>query len=80
VVALTPAPDAVALSELPARVGPDARLALVLGSEGPGLTPATEAAADLRVRIPLAATVDSLNVGVAAGIACYAVASIGGGP
>lgn len=80
VVALTPAADALALSELPDRVGPDARLALVLGSEGPGLTPATETAADLRVRIPLAATVDSLNVGVAAGIACYAVATIGGAP
>ncbi len=80
VVALTPAVDALALSDLPDRVGHDARLALVLGSEGPGLTDATEAAADLRVRIPLAATVDSLNVGVAAGIACYAVASVGGGP
>ena len=38
---------------------------------GPGLTEATAAAADVRARIPLAVGVDSLNVGVAAGIACY---------
>lgn len=73
VVALTPAADAVALPDLAATIGPEDRLALVLGSEGPGLTPGTEAAADLRVRIPLAPGVDSLNVGVAAGIACYAL-------
>lgn len=73
VVALTPAPDAVDLHEAVERFGPDDRLALVLGSEGPGLTAATEAAADVRVRIPLAPGVDSLNVGVAAGIACYAL-------
>lgn len=73
VVALTPAPDALDVGALAARTAPDARLALVLGSEGPGLTDATEAAVDLRVRIPLAPGVDSLNVGVAAGIACYAL-------
>lgn len=72
-VALTPAADALAVGDLAARTGPEDRLALVLGSEGPGLTPATEEAVDLRVRIPLARGVDSLNVGVAAGIACYAL-------
>lgn len=77
-VALTPAADAVALPELPALVEPGARLALVLGSEGPGLDPATEARADLRVRIPLSGAVDSLNVGVAAGIACYALSLAAG--
>lgn len=71
VVALTPADDAVDLHDLAARLDPDDRVALVLGSEGPGLTSATEAAADVRARIPLRAGVDSLNVGVAAGIACY---------
>ncbi len=73
VVALTPTADALTLPDLAARIDADDRVALVLGSEGPGLTPATEAAADLRVRIPLAPGVDSLNVGVAAGIACYAL-------
>lgn len=73
VVALTPAPDAVDLHAWADDLAPDARVAMVLGSEGPGLTAATEAAADVRARIPLAVGVDSLNVGVAAGIACYVV-------
>ncbi|CAN5766519.1 RNA methyltransferase [soil metagenome] len=76
-VALTPAADALPLPELAAQFGPDDRLALVLGSEGPGLTAATEAAGDLRARIPLVPGVDSLNVGVAAGIACYALGRLG---
>lgn len=73
VVALTPAPDAVDLHAWSDGLGPDDRVAMVLGSEGPGLTAATEAAADVRARIPLAVGVDSLNVGVAAGIACYVI-------
>lgn len=73
VVALTPSADAVDIGDLAERSGPDDRLALVLGSEGPGLTEATEAAADVRARIPLVPGVDSLNVGVAAGIAFYAL-------
>jgi len=73
VVALTPAPDAVDLHAWADDLGPDERVAMVLGSEGPGLDAATEAAADVRARIPLAVGVDSLNVGVAAGIACYVV-------
>jgi len=80
IVALTPAPDAVDLHAWADAVDADQRVAMVLGSEGPGLTPATEAAADVRARIPLAVDVDSLNVGVAAGIACYVLgrARLGG--
>ncbi len=70
-VALTPAPDAVRLEEL--ALGPDERAALLLGAEGPGLTGAAMAAVDLRVRIPMAGGVDSLNVGAAAAVACWAV-------
>ena len=47
------------------------RVALILGTEGAGLTPAVEAAADHRVRIPISDRVDSLNIAVAAGIALY---------
>ena len=47
------------------------RLALIVGTEGAGLTPAVESAADYRVRIPIGDDVDSLNVAVAAGIALY---------
>jgi tRNA G18 (ribose-2'-O)-methylase SpoU len=45
------------------------KVALLVGAEGPGLTVAVEAAADDRVRIPIAREVDSLNLAVATGIA-----------
>ncbi len=70
--ALTPGPEAVDVAEL-AAAGHD-RLALMLGAEGPGLSPSVLAEADVRVRIPLAAGVDSLNVAAAAAIAFYALA------
>lgn len=71
VCALTPAPDAVPIDQL--SFAPDQKVALMLGSEGPGLTDATMAACDHRVVIPLSGRVDSLNVGAAAAIACYAI-------
>jgi tRNA G18 (ribose-2'-O)-methylase SpoU len=49
------------------------RVALLLGAEGPGLTAKALAAADRRVRIPIDAAVDSLNVGHAAAIAFAAL-------
>ncbi|WP_322755703.1 RNA methyltransferase [Frankia sp. Cas3] len=73
VCALTPSPDAVALDELTVTPGADDRLALLLGSEGPGLTRTALDAATTRVRIPMANGVDSLNVAAAAAIACYAL-------
>ena len=51
VAALTPAPDALPLA---AAGLTGTRTALLLGAEGPGLTPEALAAADLRVRIPMA--------------------------
>lgn len=47
------------------------RVALLLGAEGPGLREETIAAADHRVRIPMRAGVDSLNVATAAAIALH---------
>ena len=44
------------------------RVAVVVGAEFSGLSPATLAACSARVRIPMAPGVDSLNVGVAAGV------------
>ncbi|CAN5247045.1 RNA methyltransferase [soil metagenome] len=67
IVALTPAPAAVPLGDLE----PPLRTAVLLGAEGTGLSGEALAAADLRVRIPMAAGVDSLNVATAAAIACY---------
>jgi tRNA G18 (ribose-2'-O)-methylase SpoU len=69
-VALTPAPDAMPVDELVASAPPGS-IAVLLGTEGPGLTDAAVASCDLRVRIPLRAGVDSLNVGHAAAIAFH---------
>lgn len=49
------------------------RLALVLGSEGDGLAPATIARCDCVARIPMAHGVDSLNVAAASAVAFWVV-------
>ncbi len=72
VLALTPSPDAIDIRDV--RRQPGNRLALLLGAEGPGLTPLSLAAAHERVRIPLAEGADSINVGHAAAIAFHRLA------
>ena len=54
-------------------VGPTPRLAIAVGSEGPGLSARWLDGADLRVRIPMRGPVDSLNVAAAAAVALYAL-------
>jgi 23S rRNA (guanosine2251-2'-O)-methyltransferase len=49
-------------------------LALVVGSEAKGLSRLVAAACDMRARIPMAAGNESLNAGVAAGVALYEIA------
>ena len=71
VLALTPRRDARALSSVAAE-RPD-RVALLLGTEGRGLTEAALATVTDHVRIPMAADVDSLNIAAAAAVACYAL-------
>jgi tRNA G18 (ribose-2'-O)-methylase SpoU len=71
VAALTLAPDAITLDQLAA--DPPAQLALVLGTEGDGLSSVASATADLRVRIPMGGGVDSLNVAAAAAVAFWAL-------
>jgi len=82
-LALTPAADAVPIGEavagahaLPGAGVPadGARLALLLGTEGDGLSARWRDQADLSVRIPMSGEVDSLNVASAAAIACYLLA------
>jgi tRNA G18 (ribose-2'-O)-methylase SpoU len=68
-VALTPASNATSLHEFTSATSSADRLLLLLGAEGSGLTPATLEFADIRVRIPVDTSVDSLNVVVAASIA-----------
>jgi tRNA G18 (ribose-2'-O)-methylase SpoU len=72
VVALTPSCAAVPIDEVAAS-RPE-RVAIVLGAEGPGLTDETLALADVLVRIPMAGSVDSLNVATAAAIAFHRLA------
>ncbi|AYN42285.1 RNA methyltransferase [Streptomyces dangxiongensis] len=72
-LALTPDEKARTLDE----VAPHTidRVALMLGAEGDGLSRRALAAADTWVRIPMSHGVDSLNVGAAAAVAFYAVAT-----
>jgi tRNA G18 (ribose-2'-O)-methylase SpoU len=70
-VALTPDESATPLDEI--AYAPDDRVALLLGAEEPGLTPATQDAATHRARIPMHAGIDSLNVATAAAIAMWQV-------
>ena len=73
-VALTPREPSETLDRFAAR-GAASRIALLVGTEGAGLTPSAEAAADHRVRIPIGVGVDSLNLAVATGIALHALKS-----
>lgn len=75
VVALTPRQPSETLSAFVARERPE-RLALVVGSESSGLSAVVEAAADRRVRIPIASDMDSLNLAVATGIALHCLARL----
>jgi len=77
VLALTPRAEAVDIGELgnggelgDGRPLP-ARLALLLGTEGRGLSAEALAAADLHVRIPMAPEMDSLNVAAAGAVALH---------
>jgi tRNA G18 (ribose-2'-O)-methylase SpoU len=71
VLALTPDASARAIDDV--ALDADAKVAVLLGAEGNGLSDAALAAADMRVRIPMSDGVDSLNVGSAAAIAFHAV-------
>ena len=59
------------VGDLPTADGP---LVLVIGSEGAGLSRLVREACDTLVSIPITADVESLNAGVAAGIALYEIA------
>ncbi|GAB3583258.1 RNA methyltransferase [Amycolatopsis endophytica] len=72
IAAMTPGADAVSLREVASGGG---RTALLLGSEGPGLTAEALASADVAVRIPMSEGVDSLNVATAAAVAFYELAA-----
>lgn len=64
VVASVLAPDAVPL----AKMSRPERMILLMGNEDDGLDPVLVRQSDLKVTIPMADRIDSLNVGIAAGI------------
>ena len=70
VVALTPGEGSTSLAEFDAAA--HRHLALILGTEGAGVTPEARARSDYRVSIPMTGGVDSLNVAAAAAVAFYA--------
>lgn len=74
-VALTPDPTAVDIDHFADRAS--GRLAVLLGSEGTGLTAAALQLADARVRIPMAPGTDSLNMSAAVAIALHRLARLG---
>jgi tRNA G18 (ribose-2'-O)-methylase SpoU len=83
ILALTPDERAVPADSALGPAGPD-RAALLLGTEGDGLSARWLDEADEAVRIPMnpaarAAGVDSLNVVAAAAIACHLLARLGPG-
>jgi tRNA G18 (ribose-2'-O)-methylase SpoU len=76
-VALSLAPDAIELSELAATITSQSRIAVLLGTEGAGLSTRWSDGAAVRARIPMSAGIDSLNVAAAGAIACYALSARG---
>ncbi|MBN9644656.1 TrmH family RNA methyltransferase [Corynebacterium mendelii] len=72
-VSLTPDPRARHIADVldPPGGVPPAKVALLVGAEGPGLTEHAMRATDCRARIPMAAGTDSLNLAQAAAIAFY---------
>jgi tRNA G18 (ribose-2'-O)-methylase SpoU len=75
IIALTPDPSAFPLTGL-AMSDTRSGVAVLVGAEGPGLSPQALAAAGMVVRIPIAAGVDSLNVATAAAIALHRLADL----
>jgi tRNA G18 (ribose-2'-O)-methylase SpoU len=77
-LALTLAEDAVDLATAAADLARRPRkVALLLGTEGAGLSQRWSSQASTRVTIPMAAGIDSLNVAAAGAVACYV---LGQGP
>ncbi|MEC3894412.1 MULTISPECIES: TrmH family RNA methyltransferase [Nocardiopsis] len=77
-MALTPGEGSLPLAEAMGRLAPDAKVGLLLGTEGDGLSARWLERATSRVHIPMAdRDVDSLNVTAAAAVACYELARFG---
>jgi tRNA G18 (ribose-2'-O)-methylase SpoU len=73
VVALSPQEPSIALDDFALSRAAAGPVALMLGTEGAGLSAGAEAQAAVRVRIPIASMVDSLNVAAASAVALHAI-------
>ena len=71
-LALTPAQSATSLRDWS---HDDQKIALILGSEGPGLSHDVLSRVVTSLRIPMTDKVDSLNVAATAAVACFVLAS-----
>ncbi len=69
--------DAVPLPRVAATLDPHRKVAILLGTEGDGLSRRWREQADLRVQIPMGHGIDSLNVAAASAVACYALGPAG---
>jgi tRNA G18 (ribose-2'-O)-methylase SpoU len=77
VAALALREDAVALEAFAAELrATPGKLAILLGTEGEGLSQRWIDQADVCLRIPMHAGIDSLNVAAASAIACYALGPV----
>ncbi len=72
-VAMTPGGDAADLASVSERLRAEPKLAIMVGTEGAGLSDRWTAGATHRLRIPMTAGIDSLNVAAATAIACYSL-------
>lgn len=66
--AMTLSDDSIPLDEVPGDVE---KLALIVGSEGHGLSERWTTGSDYRVKIPMAPEIDSLNVAASVAVACW---------
>jgi tRNA G18 (ribose-2'-O)-methylase SpoU len=71
IAAMTPGGEAIDIGEFVGTAAVRGRIAVLLGTEGHGLTPEAIARADVRIRIPMRGAIDSLNIATAAGIAFH---------
>lgn len=71
IAAMTPNAGAMDIGEFVGTAAARSRIAVLLGTEGHGLTADALARADIRLRIPMRGALDSLNIATAAGIALH---------
>ncbi len=71
IAAMTPGDSATDIGDFVPTRAARGRLAVLFGTEGQGLTAEALARADVRLRIPINPSLDSLNIATAAGIALH---------